>query len=104
MSESEPTAAKPDLKATKRWNLVWVIPILAVFIGSWMIWKNISSKGAEIQIHFETADGIIAGKTEIKCRSVTVGRVGSARRRVWPRSGDRTCAHLLWERRESGEG
>lgn len=75
MSESEPTAAKPDLKATKRWNLVWVIPILAVFIGSWMIWKNISSKGAEIQIHFETADGIIAGKTEIKCRSVTVGKV-----------------------------
>ncbi|MDP4625300.1 MAG: intermembrane transport protein PqiB [Akkermansiaceae bacterium] len=75
MSESEPTASKPELKAAQRWNIVWVVPILAIFIGGWMLWKNISSEGAEIQIRFETADGISAGKTEIKCRSVTVGKV-----------------------------
>lgn len=40
-----------------------------------MLWQNVSSEGADIQIKFETADGIIAGKTEIKCRSVTVGKV-----------------------------
>lgn len=40
-----------------------------------MLWQNISSRGAEIQIRFETAEGITAGKTEIKCRSVTVGKV-----------------------------
>lgn len=75
MSESEPIASKPELKAAQRWNIVWVVPILAIFIGGWMLWKNVSSNGAEIQIRFETADGIIAGKTEIKCRSVTVGKV-----------------------------
>lgn len=75
VSESEPKASKPELKAAQRWNIVWAVPILAVFIGGWMLWQNISSSGAEIQIRFETADGIIAGKTELKCRSVTVGKV-----------------------------
>jgi paraquat-inducible protein B len=40
-----------------------------------MLYKNVSSKGPEISIRFETAEGIIEGKTEIRCRSVTVGRV-----------------------------
>lgn len=55
--------------------MVWVVPILAILIGGWLLYKNLGSKGPEIQILFETADGIAAGKTEIKCRSVSVGKV-----------------------------
>jgi len=55
--------------------MVWVIPILAVLIGGWLLYKNLGSKGPEIQIRFETADGLAAGKTELKCRSVSIGRV-----------------------------
>ncbi len=55
--------------------MVWVVPILAVLIGGWLLIKNLSSSGPEIQIRFETADGIAAGKTELKCRSVSVGKV-----------------------------
>ena len=79
MSETNPKASKAELKAAKRWNIVWVVPVLAILIGGWMLWKNISSKGSEIEIRFETADGIIAGKTEIKARSVTVGRVSQVK-------------------------
>ncbi len=78
MSDNEETTAvptKPALKNAQRWNVVWVVPILAILIGGWMIYRNVSTKGEEIRIRFETADGIIAGKTEIRCRSVTVGRV-----------------------------
>ncbi|MFK7850013.1 MAG: intermembrane transport protein PqiB [Akkermansiaceae bacterium] len=60
---------------TRRWNVVWVIPILAILIGGWMLYKNFSEKGPTIKIRFATAEGIIAGQTEIKCRSVTVGKV-----------------------------
>lgn len=54
---------------------MWAVPILALLIGGWMLYKNISSKGPEVRIRFETADGIAAGKTEVRCRSVSVGRV-----------------------------
>jgi paraquat-inducible protein B len=75
VSEQEPIAAIPELRAAQRWNVVWVIPILAILIGGWMLYRSISSKGPEVRIRFETADGIVAGKTELRCRSVNVGRV-----------------------------
>lgn len=65
----------PVTRSAQRWNIVWTVPILAILIGGWMLYKNVSSKGPEIRISFETAEGIVEGKTEIKCRSVTIGRV-----------------------------
>ncbi len=76
MSENETSAAAaPELRSAQRWNMVWVVPILAILIGGWMLYRNISSKGPEVRIRFDTADGIVAGKTEIRCRSVSVGKV-----------------------------
>lgn len=75
MSEELPTAVTPELRAAQRWNIVWVVPILALLIGGWLLYRNVSSKGPEVRIRFQTADGIFAGKTELRCRSVTVGTV-----------------------------
>ncbi|MFM2198084.1 MAG: interrane transport protein PqiB [Verrucomicrobiota bacterium] len=75
MSEEPPIAVTPQLRAAQRWNLVWVVPILALLIGGWMLYRNISSKGPEVRIRFETAEGIFAGTTELRCRSVSVGKV-----------------------------
>jgi paraquat-inducible protein B len=75
VSEEEPIAATPELRSAQRWNVVWVVPILAILIGGWMLYRSISSKGPEIRIRFETAEGIEAGKTEVRCRSVNVGKV-----------------------------
>ncbi len=75
VSDSEPKAAQPQSRSAKRWNVVWAVPILAIFIGGWMLYQDISSKGPEVRIRFETAEGIAAGKTEIRCRSVSVGKV-----------------------------
>lgn len=75
MSDPDPIAPKPELRSAQRWNAVWVVPILAILIGGWMLYRDISSRGPEVRIRFETADGIVAGKTEIRCRSVNVGKV-----------------------------
>ena len=40
-----------------------------------MIYRNFSSKGPVARVGFETADGIAAGKTDVRCRSVKVGIV-----------------------------
>jgi paraquat-inducible protein B len=75
VSRKQIQAEKPLTQAAQRWSMVWVVPILAVLIGGWLLIKNLGSSGQEIRIRFETADGIAAGKTELKCRSVTVGKV-----------------------------
>ena len=75
VSGEEPKAPAPELRAAQRWNIVWAVPILAIVIGGWMLYQNISSKGPEVRIRFKTADGIAAGKTEIRCLSVSVGKV-----------------------------
>lgn len=75
MSKNQIQAAKPLIKAAQRWNMIWVVPILALLIGGWLLIKNLGSGGPEIRIRFETADGIIAGNTELKCRSVSIGKV-----------------------------
>ncbi|MCX6877296.1 MAG: MlaD family protein [Verrucomicrobia bacterium] len=65
----------PEFRAAQRWNIVWVVPILALLIGGWLIYKNLASRGPLARVSFETADGIAAGKTEVRCRSVRVGSV-----------------------------
>ena len=75
---SDPTpipAAEPNYLPARRWNVVWVVPIIALLIGAWMIYQHLSAKGPEARVGFETADGIVAGRTEVRCRSVKVGFV-----------------------------
>jgi paraquat-inducible protein B len=65
----------PVLRPSQSWNLVWLIPIIAVLVGGWLVFQSIASKGPVAVIRFETADGIAAGRTEVRCRSVRVGVV-----------------------------
>lgn len=39
------------------------------------MYHNISSRGALVRVTFETAEGIVTGKTEVRCRNVKVGFV-----------------------------
>jgi len=71
------TPPPPNFRAAQRWNVVWVVPIIAVLVGMWMIWQHVRSHGPVVNVSFETADGIVAGKTEVRCRSVRVGFVKS---------------------------
>ena len=67
----------PDatIKQIKTVSTIWFIPLIAVFIGCWMIYYQWSNAGSEITIHFSTAEGMEAGKTRIKSRNVDIGEV-----------------------------
>ncbi len=56
---------------------IWLVPLVALAIGIWMVAYTIQSRGPEITIVFSTAEGIEAGKTKIKLRSVDIGMVDS---------------------------
>jgi paraquat-inducible protein B len=68
-------AATPEYRTAQRWNVVWVVPLLALLIGAWMIYRSVTDQGPVSDVRFETAEGIVAKKTEVRCRSVKVGIV-----------------------------
>lgn len=80
MNASDPTPTpkappSPELRRAQRWNIVWVVPILAVLLGAWLLYRNFIHSGPVAEIHFETAEEIHANETEVRCRSVKVGMV-----------------------------
>ncbi|MBW2244553.1 MAG: intermembrane transport protein PqiB [Deltaproteobacteria bacterium] len=56
-------------------STIWVVPIVALLLGGWTVFYTWSNQGPEITLVFDTAEGIEAGKTRIKARSVEVGMV-----------------------------
>ena len=61
--------------SSRRFSIVWIVPIVALVIGAWLVYKAYTEKGPTITITFETASGLEAGKTKIKYKDVVVGEV-----------------------------
>jgi paraquat-inducible protein B len=61
----------------RRWmpRLVWAVPIAAAVIGISLLIRNWQNEGPQITISFLSGEGVQVGKTLIKYRDVTVGRV-----------------------------
>lgn len=57
----------------KRISLAWIFPIIAATAAFWLFWSDWSSRGPEIEITFNTAPGLQAGKTPLIYRGVTAG-------------------------------
>lgn len=66
---------EPRIQRGKRFSIVWLIPLLAALIGAWLAVKAIRESGPTITIVFKSAEGLVPGKTEIKYKDVTVGKV-----------------------------
>jgi len=56
-------------------SLVWLIPLIALAIGGWLAFKAYSEKGPRVRIELKTAAGLTAGKTEVRFKDVTIGKV-----------------------------
>lgn len=69
------TDMKPSIDTGKRFSVIWIIPIVALLIGLWMVVQTKLSEGPTITISFNSADGLEAGKTKIEFLNVTMGMV-----------------------------
>lgn len=73
---SPSTEEAADVEVSRsRFNIVWLIPAVAVLLGGWLLVKSYMDRGTEITISFKTADGLEEGKTAIRFRSVNLGVV-----------------------------
>ena len=59
------TSTEATVKRSKRLSPIWIIPILALSIGVWMVFKTFQEQGPTVTIEFESASGLEAEKTKI---------------------------------------
>lgn len=64
-----------QIKLGRSFSAIWVVPLLTLIMGGWLVYAALSEKGPTITIAFENANGLVAGKTLIKFKDVEVGKI-----------------------------
>ncbi|MBN2793488.1 MAG: intermembrane transport protein PqiB [Desulfuromonadales bacterium] len=71
------TETRAKITQKRRLSMIWIIPIVAMLLGGWMVLHSYYSRGPVITIEFMNAEGLVAEKTRIKTLDVDVGLVKS---------------------------
>jgi paraquat-inducible protein B len=70
-------ALQPTTSRGRKFSSIWIIPLVSLLAGAWMVVHTIVTQGPTITISFETAEGLEAGKTKVKMLNVDIGLVES---------------------------
>ncbi|MGH8019049.1 MAG: MlaD family protein [Opitutaceae bacterium] len=62
-----------------RLPLVWLVPLAALAVAAWMIYREFGNRGPEITIEFADGAGIEPGKTTLQYQGVIAGLVKDVR-------------------------
>lgn len=71
------TTEQATISQGRKFSGIWIIPLLALAMGLYMVVHTWMTEGPEIEIAFSTADGLEEGKTKVKYRNVNMGLVES---------------------------
>src|SRR6266705_2639863 len=75
---SEPPAlAHATARRSRRVSIIWVIPLVAVAIGAYLVWDTLSKEGPTIKISFDSGEGLQAGQSQLKFKDIFFGTVKS---------------------------
>lgn len=66
---------KAEVRRREGLSIVWLVPLVAAVVAAWLAYRTISESGPEVTIHFETAPGLEAGKTQVMYKGVEIGTV-----------------------------
>jgi paraquat-inducible protein B len=77
MIDSDDSYHAADATVNKRAELpmVWFLPLIALLVSGWLIYKSVSEKGPVITISFPTAEGLEVDKTKLRYLDVEIGKV-----------------------------
>ncbi|MGE8395356.1 MCE family protein [Pseudomonas sp. BIGb0427] len=62
-------------RPASNWSAIWILPLIALVIGGWLGWQAYRESGVNIQVRFESGEGIVANKTEVVFKGMSVGKV-----------------------------
>lgn len=78
MSEFDELAT-PHVRNRPGPSVVWLVPLITALVGGWLIVRTLTDDPPTATISFKTAEGIEAGKTKVKYKSVDIGLVEEIR-------------------------
>ncbi|PLR41538.1 MCE family protein [Chimaeribacter californicus] len=73
--ETPTTPTEARVKNKRRISPFWLLPFIALMIAGWLIWSNYQERGTTVTISFQSAAGIVAGRTPVRYQGVEVGTV-----------------------------
>lgn len=73
------SASEANITRGSRISGVWLIPLLALLMGAYVVLHAWWTRGPEIEIEFKTASGLEQGQTRVKYRNVDMGVVSEVR-------------------------
>ena len=68
-------ASDAAINKKREFPLIWILPICALLVTGWLVYKTMSEKGPVITITFSSAEGLEVDKTKIKYLDVEIGKV-----------------------------
>ncbi|OZI18709.1 paraquat-inducible protein B [Bordetella genomosp. 9] len=66
-------------RKARRISWIWAVPVVALLAGAGLVLRAWLETGPTITITFRTADGLEAGKTQIRYKEVNVGQIDGIR-------------------------
>lgn len=66
---------QPVIKQRHGISVIWILPIIALSICSWLLYSSYQNRGVDITIHFSDATAIVPGKTQVMTKGIPVGIV-----------------------------
>ena len=73
--QMESNIPSPEMKSRRGISPIWILPVVALLIASWLVYKSVIDAGIMVTIRFDNAQGIEKGKTQVIYRGMPVGVV-----------------------------
>ncbi len=70
-----PVVVQAVARRRRRVSVIWILPLVAVAIGAWLVWDTLSKQGPTIRVTFDTAEGLQAGQSQLKFKDIVFGTV-----------------------------
>ncbi|MEM1433258.1 MAG: intermembrane transport protein PqiB [Pseudomonadota bacterium] len=67
------------VERSARVSPIWLVPLIAVATGVWMLVQSYLNQGPVIEISFANAEGLVAGETRVQTLAVELGTVTEVR-------------------------
>ena len=71
------TLPQATTRRSRRFSIIWIVPLAAVAIGGWLAWDTLSKEGPTIKISFDGGEGLQAGQSQLKYKDIVFGTVKS---------------------------
>ncbi len=66
---------KPVENQKRSFSAIWLLPLVALLVGAWLVYKNYQEQGIMITLRVNDASGIVADKTQVYYKGIPVGKV-----------------------------